>query len=337
MWTFAELPVPPQGRVGWPWMASDMPTRIGGLRVSIVTPSLNQAGFLEATLRSVLLQGYSNLEYFVLDGGSTDGSAELIARYAPFLDYYRSAPDGGQAHAINKGFRRASGDIVAWLNSDDYYTPGAIASAVAAFEADDSLDWVYGDCLQLNPSTGTLSNLNCEPFKLPQVLYGRNPIFQPGVFLRRRLIERLGGIDETFRLAMDYDLWLRAIKLSQPRYVASQRLAVVTDHADTKSRRQLGEVVFESTRAIERFYDEPGVSTDVVATRDAALAHLYFECAAACVLWRRSLTQAIPWYLRAVTHDPRLICRVPVVLAQTLATLASTHRRWFGRRSIGQA
>lgn len=133
-----DFPAPSAGHIGWPW-AADAPARPRTdpadrhwPRISVVTPSYNQAGFLEATLRSVLLQGYPDLELIVIDGGSTDGSVDILRQYFPWLTYCCSEPDRGQSHAINKGFARATGEILAWLNSDDLYYPGAIWRAAEA-------------------------------------------------------------------------------------------------------------------------------------------------------------------------------------------------------------
>ncbi len=321
------LPAAPAGRVGWPWTDTEQPPATGRLKVTIITPSFNQADYLEATMRSVLLQRYPLLEYFVIDGGSTDGSRELIDRYAPLLQYAVSEPDRGQAHAINKGFARATGDIVAWVNSDDYYLPGVLARVVAEFEADPALQWVYGDYLVRTEPLGTLTSAASEPFVFPDALLrGYSPICQPTAFIRRSLLEQVGGIDESFSLAMDYDLWLRAIEHARPRYLAGTPLAVVTDHAETKSRRQLGEVVFESTRAIERFYASPRVPSDAAAGKRSVLAHMYFQCAAAAVLWRKSVAQAIPWFLRAAVQDPRVLLRIPRILSDLAFFARDTHR-----------
>jgi GT2 family glycosyltransferase len=309
--TVADLPPPPPGRAGWPWTDAPRPRVTSGPRVTIVTPSFNQAAYLEATIRSVLLQGYPALEYFVIDGGSTDGSREIIARYAPYLDYCVSEPDRGQAHAINKGFERATGEIVAWINSDDYYTPSAVARVVAEFESDAKLQWVYGDCMLLSEPAGTLAAHPSQCFQFPASLRGASPICQPSAFFKRALLDQTGALDETFRLALDYDLWLRAIKHTRPLYLADTVLAVVTDHSVAKSRSQLGEVVFESTRAVERFFTGPNVPREVVRSRRAVMGHLYLECAASAVLWRKSPVQAVPWFLRAIGHDPRLLGRMP--------------------------
>jgi len=131
----STLPKPPPGRTGWPWIteagwdsASDSVKR-DVPRITVVTPSFNQAEFIEETIRSVLLQGYPNLEYIVIDGGSTDGSVEVIEKYSPWLTYWCSEPDRGQSHAINKGFERATGEILGWINSDDILYSGALQAA----------------------------------------------------------------------------------------------------------------------------------------------------------------------------------------------------------------
>ena len=135
----ADLPPPPPGKSGWPWTveAPQLPTlRPDGTswpRISIVTPSYNQGLFIEETIRSVLLQGYPDLEYIVIDGGSTDGAVDIIRKYAPWLTHWTSEPDRGQAHAINKGFVHATGAIGAYLNSDDYYLAGALPYAAQSF------------------------------------------------------------------------------------------------------------------------------------------------------------------------------------------------------------
>lgn len=146
----ADLPRAPDGKSGWPWTEAPrpLPERMENgapwPRFTIVTPSYNQAEFLEETIRSVLLQGYPNLEYRVMDGGSTDGSAAILEKYAPWLAGWTSEPDRGQSHAINKGWAAASGDLVAYLNSDDLYFPGALAAVAQAWNWDPGIAVVVG-------------------------------------------------------------------------------------------------------------------------------------------------------------------------------------------------
>ena len=141
---------------GWPWIeASDslpdkMPNGSDWPRISIVTPSYNQGKFLEETIRSVFLQGYPNLEYIIIDGGSTDNSIEIIKKYEPWLTYWVSEKDRGQSHAINKGFEHATGEIYGWLNSDDYFLPRALkAFAQASIKDKNSVAWA-GSALEIN-------------------------------------------------------------------------------------------------------------------------------------------------------------------------------------------
>lgn len=181
---------------------SDLP------RVTIVTPSFNQARFLEQTLCSVLDQGYPNLEYFVVDGGSTDGSLEIINRYADRLSWWVSEKDRGQAEAINKGLSRATGEFTAWLNSDDVYLPGAIQAAVEAFQRNPQAGMVYGDALAID-ATGKITNrVQLGDWTLENLMQF-NILWQPAVFMRRILLEKAGLLDLEYHFLLDHQLWLR--------------------------------------------------------------------------------------------------------------------------------
>src|SRR5262245_40759296 len=145
-----DLPPPPPEKTRWPWTQSDVqpapPSEsFAWPRVTVVTPSFNQGAFIEETIRSVLLQDYPNLEYLVVDGGSTDSTLEVIKTYEPWIDYWVSERDRGQTHAINKGFSRATGEILAWLNSDDTYEPHAIRTVVRHMMATGAVV-TYGNC-----------------------------------------------------------------------------------------------------------------------------------------------------------------------------------------------
>ena len=143
---FEDLPKPPPDKSGWPWTsgsdqsAEKRPDNADWPRISIVMPSYNQAGYIEETIRSVLLQGYPNLEFIIMDGGSTDGSVEIIKKYGPWLTYWVSESDHGQTHALNTGMRHCTGEVFNWLNSDDYYEPGVLAEVGAAFSRDARLN-----------------------------------------------------------------------------------------------------------------------------------------------------------------------------------------------------
>ncbi|NMD27205.1 MAG: glycosyltransferase, partial [Chloroflexi bacterium] len=157
--------------------------------ISIITPSYNQAAFLEQTLRSVLEQDYPNIEYWVIDGGSTDGSVDIIKRYAPKLAGWVSEADDGQADAINKGFARARGEYIAWLNSDDLYYPGALSEAVRALEANPAAPFVFSDVESIDETGKAFNRMHYGDWGLADLMRFRI-IGQPGVFMRRSALRK---------------------------------------------------------------------------------------------------------------------------------------------------
>ncbi len=187
--------------------------------VSIITPSFNQAPFLEATLQSVLDQTYPRIEYGVVDGGSTDGSVEILRRYADRLAWWVSERDSGQTAAINKGFGRAGGQILAWLNSDDVLYPHAVAEAVAALEQHPEAGMVYGDADYVDTDGRVLGRFPGARTDYRRLRRGYVHIPQQAAFFRSRLWRLTGPLDETFHFAMDYDLWVRIAAVSPLAYV----------------------------------------------------------------------------------------------------------------------
>ena len=221
-------------------------------RITILTPSLNQARFLEKAILSVLEQGYPHLEYVVMDGGSTDGSVDIIRRYADRLTYWQSQPDGGQSAAINAGFARSSGEIMGWLNSDDRLAPGALQTVAAFFNAHPDSDWCAG--------TGTVVDARGRQLgdTIPAGLdfetlaqWFDHFICQPSVFWRRSLWDRVGPLDERLHLAMDLDLWLRFAR-SGHGGVLPATLAFALDHSGAKSRRLQPDSFVETCLVLER-------------------------------------------------------------------------------------
>ena len=176
--------------------------------VSLITPSFNQAAYLEQTIRSVLAQNYPNIQYLISDGNSTDGSVDIIQTYAPRLSWWVSEPDQGQADAINKGFAHSNGEIVAWLNSDDLYAPGAVASAVRAFQDHPQAGLVYGRAVSINAKGRPLNDLAFGRWGVDD-LAAFNILTQPAVFIRREAWERAGGLDDSYHMLLDHHLWLR--------------------------------------------------------------------------------------------------------------------------------
>ena len=186
--------------------------------MSIVTPSYNQGQFIEETIRSVLLQGYPNLEYIIIDGGSMDGSVDIIRKYEPWLAHWVSEPDDGQSAAINKGFVRSTGDIIAWLNSDDFYEPGTLQCIGQYFADAPSIDVVYGDDRTLRQDGSIIEARQSREFDLNSLLV-MNYIPQPSTFIRRSAIEEKNLVDEKFHYIMDWDLLIRLALRVQVRYV----------------------------------------------------------------------------------------------------------------------
>lgn len=226
-------------------------------RVTIITPSYNQAAFLEETIQSVLSQAYPNLEYFILDGGSTDGSVDIIRRYEDRLAGWTSQKDQGQADAINQGFARATGEIVAWLNSDDTYLPGAIASAVAALQAQPQAALVFGDVVSIDGSGETINVMTYGNWDL-DALMQFNIIGQPGVFMRRSALEQAGGLDLSYHFLLDHHLWLRVAQQGTMHYVP-QRWACARFHADAKNVAQAARFGQEAYRIVDWMAVQPGL------------------------------------------------------------------------------
>lgn len=179
-------------------------------RISIVTPSFNQGQFLEETILSVLNQEYPNLEYFVMDGGSTDNSVEIIQKYASRLTYWESKPDSGQSHAINKGWRMATGELVAWLNSDDVYYPGTLFEVAEIWQKDKSVGFIHGVSEFIDEFGKPTGKFFGTEFKILNALMAyENKTAQQSTFISRSVIEEVGYLNESYHLAMDWDLWFR--------------------------------------------------------------------------------------------------------------------------------
>jgi glycosyltransferase involved in cell wall biosynthesis len=182
----------------------DLPT------ISVVTPSFNQAAFLETTLQSVLSQNYPGLEYLVFDGGSTDGSVAIIQRYAQQLSYWQSAPDKGQTDAINQGWSRATGDVIAWINSDDYYLPQALFKVGEEFQKNPDAMVVIGSCLTMDAQGRISGDKYARSFSLPRLLSTSGWVpGQPAVFVKRQLLQQVGFPDVNLHYVMDWEYWIR--------------------------------------------------------------------------------------------------------------------------------
>lgn len=235
-----EFPSPPlNNKTGWPWttemttLPQTMPDGSPWPKVSIVTPSYNQAEFLEETIRSVLLQGYPNLEYIIMDGGSTDGSVDIIRKYEPWITYWVSQPDKGQADAINKGFEMACGEFLGWINSDDYLYPHSIVKMVSELKNNPDVSFVYGDVHQ--GSEDNKSTLYGKSSTIEEMLKTyRVPIPQQGSMWRRSLIEAIGPLNEKWHFVLDREFFLRVAVNHKMAYIPGI-VGFFRHHSDSKS------------------------------------------------------------------------------------------------------
>ncbi|MEJ2758145.1 MAG: glycosyltransferase family 2 protein [Anaerolineales bacterium] len=203
--------------------------------VTIVTPSYNQARFLEQTIESVLGQTYPHIEYIVMDGGSTDGSVEVIQKYADRLAYWESAPDKGQTDAINRGFARANGKYLAWLNSDDTYESQAVAEAVAYLQAHPDIGMVYGDAYFIDEHGKVIGTFPAAQTDYQRLRRAYVHIPQQSAFWRADLYRQVGPLDDRLFFAMDYYLWLRLAEISKIQYLPGKAWANFRLHEESKT------------------------------------------------------------------------------------------------------
>lgn len=202
-------------------------------KISIITPSYNQGKYIEETIRSIINQNYPNLEYIIIDGGSTDNSVEIIRKYSEHLTYWVSKKDNGQTHAINKGFEMATGDIIAWLNSDDVYCEGALLAVSEYFESHPECQWLAGNVLlmEANGHVYIRKYPNSSRWLEKLAMFS---IYQPNVFLRKSILSNIGFLKEEFHMTMDYE-WFCRIAKKYPIHIIDKDLAKFRYHSNSKS------------------------------------------------------------------------------------------------------
>ncbi len=229
-------------------------------KITIITPSFNQGRFIEQTIKSVVSQSYPNIEYLIFDGGSTDDSLSIIKRYAkkyPFIKW-QSEKDKGQVDAINKGLKKASGDIIAYINSDDYYTSKSFQKVANFFNKNQQKNWLVGNCLVTEKKLRwTFYLKSIWPIDRHLVfLEIFNTINQPSLFLRKELVNRVGLFNEKYHYAFDYDYWLRCTKYGLPGRIKDP-LSVFRIHNDSKGNTGYRKQFTEDIKIAKNFSKNP--------------------------------------------------------------------------------
>jgi glycosyltransferase involved in cell wall biosynthesis len=243
------------------------------MRFSIITPSYNQVDFIEHTIRSVLGQDYSDLEYIIVDGGSTDGSVDVIRRYEDQLAWWVTEPDKGQADAINKGFQQATGEIVAWLNSDDMYAPGAIVHAFQVFKTDPEIGMVYGNAISFDQDGRPLNDLGIGDWALKD-LVSFHILCQPAVFMRKTFLDQAGYLDDGYHMMLDHHLWLRLAQRTKIHHVP-QVWAFARHHAEAKNVSQAPKFGQEAFKILDWMGTQPVLAAIIAENRRNVLARVY--------------------------------------------------------------
>ncbi len=274
--------------------------------VTVVTPSYNQGQFLEATIKSVIEQSYPNLEYFLFDGGSTDGSVDIIRRYESRLAYWVSESDKGQSDAINKGFARASGKYIAWLNSDDIYFPGTVRKAVAELEKHNQAGLVYANCSKIDETGEPISWPKYRQFSRLDLLSMRT-IAQPTVFIRRAALEKVGFLYEGYHCLMDHHLWIRIASQYEVVFI-DDYWAGAREHPAAKNFSIQAQFAAEAHQIAAEMSEFPNVAVEVSRhKRQIETGIKVFE--AGYMLGDGHSMSALRLYLSAICQYPPVIFR----------------------------
>jgi glycosyltransferase involved in cell wall biosynthesis len=345
--TLDQLPQPSLAQTGWPWTSQTAGDQSGRAalrrgrpespeigrealrpyhdspRITIVTPSFNQGAFLEATIRSVLLQGYPDLEYMVLDGGSTDASVDIIRRYENWLAYWTSEPDQGQADAVNKGWQRATGDILGYINSDDTYAPQTLRYVAETFARNPEIGLVYGRCRVIDEHGGVLRERRVREATLAEILRWSPSIPQPTMFMRRAAVQAVGLLRTDLHYTMDYELSLR-IGLRYRWQFIPVLLANMRDHPAAKTAVDPLRHVEEGIEVAKEFFKQD-LPADIRELKNKTLATLFVRKARVLARLGRGAEA------RTVIADALDLCSDPVVRRQAAVARGLS---WIGPEAV---
>jgi glycosyltransferase involved in cell wall biosynthesis len=282
--TFNQLPLPPAGKTGWPWISDrpPLPELVADgapwPKITIVTPSYNQGMFLEETIRSVLLQGYPNLEYIIIDGGSTDQSVEIIRKYEPWLAYWVSEKDKGQADAINKGWQHSSGDFLGWLNSDDLLTPGCLETEARYFVDHPEVGFVFGDMVRIDKDSVQFAVETFRDFDIVDIVKRAGWISQQGNLMRKSVFEQVGPLDISLHFMMDLDLWFRAGLVCRFGYI-NQPVACFRRHDTAKTATRMDLAAEDIITVYTKLFNAPHLPDKLLLIKKEAWGSAYLNAA----------------------------------------------------------
>lgn len=272
------------------------------LTTSIITPSFNQAAYLEQTILSILNQDIPSLQYIIIDGNSTDGSQEIIRKYEKRLAYWVSEPDRGQADAINKGLARAEGEIVAWLNSDDYYLPGCLATVLAAFAQNPDAGLIFGDVLSVDADSRPINLMRYDNWDLSDLMRFRI-IGQPGVFFRQSVMKKAGLLDTSYHYLLDHQYWLRVAQIASIQHLP-KTLAAARFHSAAKNVAMAAEFGKEAFRLVEWMQSDTDFSEHYRRYQRKIKAGAYW-INARYLSESGEAKKAVASYLRSFFHHPQ--------------------------------
>lgn len=296
----SELPPPPSGKIGWPWTEETLPLTdqsdgdVIWPKVTLVTPSFNQGRYVEETIRSVLLQGYFDLEYFIMDGGSTDETVSIIKKYERWIAGWVSEPDGGQSKAINKGLARGTGEFFNWQNADDILTKGSLMVTARALADHAKASVVTGYIVTVDDSSQIISKNDGHPNLKGKsgFLHSEKECFsslkmgcQLGALMRRDLVVRVGGVDDDIHYCMDVDLLLRLL-IEGPAYHVDYPVVMFRVHSDSKTTAMKGSRATERLLIAKKLYSQNNLPPEIAKTRHIAFANAHLSASRYFYDWR---------------------------------------------------
>lgn len=318
--TLNQLPPAPPDKIGWPWTeeCSRLPEVMSDgspwPRISIVTPSYNQGSFIEETIRSVLLQGYPNLEYIVIDGGSNDGTVEIIKKYERWLDFWISEKDDGQADAINKGLDRATGEVANWLNSDDLLYLGALRRVAMAYASDKTAALYNGPALRIDAHGAYGSPFIATHLSAEAALEGTIPLPQPAIFFQRKYWLKHGKIRTRLYYAMDTDLFLHCLICGHCRLISGPPLALMRVHPNMKcaGTAALRPMFLERYEIFSELRASPATPRHLKRPIEYGLNRESLRLARIVLQEKGAWSLALVWFLRGLRYSPkRTLWRLP--------------------------